>query len=93
MQRRWLGLPIGFFCHLVLDGAWVRTEAFWWPFGSGEVAGVGLRAVWLLVVMELIGAAALWWSWRRFGLADANRRRDFLRTGRLAVAPRPSRRR
>ncbi|MCY4630842.1 MAG: hypothetical protein OXE75_08155 [bacterium] len=93
VQRRWLGLPIGFFCHLVLDGAWVRTEAFWWPFGSGEVAGVGLRAVWLLVVMELIGAAALWWSWRRFGLADANRRRDFLRTGRLAVAPRPSRRR
>ncbi len=93
VQRRWLGLPIGLFCHLVLDGAWLRTETFWWPFGPGEVAGVGLPAVWLLVAMELVGAAVLWWSWRRFGLAEADRRRAFVRAGRLAVAPRPSRRR
>lgn len=91
VQRRWLGVPIGIFGHLVLDGAWLRTETFWWPLGSGEVAGARLRPVWLLVVMELIGAAALWWSWRRFGLTDPVCRRAFLRTGRLAVASRPRR--
>ncbi|MCY3786404.1 MAG: hypothetical protein OXG55_12160 [bacterium] len=93
VQRRWLGVPIGLFCHLVLDGAWLRTGTFWWPLGSGEVAGRGLRPIWLPVIMELIGAAALWWSWRRFGLADPARRRDFRRAGRLTVAPRPPRRR
>ena len=91
VQRRWLGVPIGLFCHLVLDGAWLRTGTFWWPLGSGEVAGRGLGPIWLLILMELIGAAALWWSWRRFGLADPARRRDFLRAGRLAAAPRPRR--
>ena len=93
VQRRWLGIPIGLFCHLVLDGAWLRTETFWWPFGTGEVGGSALRPIWLLVVMELIGAAAVWWSWRRFGLAEPVRRRDFLGAGRLAVVPRPVRRR
>ncbi|MDE0654130.1 MAG: hypothetical protein OXI26_10795 [bacterium] len=93
VQRRWLGMPIGIFCHLVLDGAWLRTETFRWPLGSGDVAAASLRPVWLLVAMELIGAAALWWSWRRFGLTDPVRRKAFLRAGRLAAAPRPSRRR
>ena len=93
VQRRWLGVPIGLFCHLVLDGAWLRTETFWWPLSAGEVAGRGLRPIWLLAVMELIGAAALLWSWRRFGLTDPARRRDFLRAGRLAVAPRAPRER
>ena len=85
VQRRWLGIPIGLFCHLVLDGAWLRTETFWWPLGTGDVAGAVLRPIWLLVVMELIGAAGLWWSWRRFGLGDPVRLRAFLRAGRLAV--------
>ncbi len=86
VQRRWLGLPIGIFCHLILDGAWLRSALFWWPLGGvrlGEVESAGLRPIWALAVMECIGAAALWWSWRRFGLADSHRRREFLRTGRL----------
>ena len=37
-QRRWLGIPIGLFAHLVLDGTWARTEVFWWPFaGTGAL--------------------------------------------------------
>lgn len=92
VQRRWLGAPIGALCYLVLDGAWLRTETFWWPLG-GEAAAASLRPVWLLVVMEALGAAALWWWWRRFGLADPLRRGKFLRTGRLGGAPRPARRR
>lgn len=95
VQRRWLGLPIGIFCHLILDGAWLRSALFWWPLGGvhlGDISVSGLRPIWALALMEAIGAAALWWSWRRFGLADPHRRRAFLRTGRLEGPARPSRR-
>lgn len=94
VQRRWLGLPIGLFCHLILDGAWLRSAQFWWPLGGvrlGEVAAAGLRPIWALAVMESIGAAALWWSWRRFGLGESQRRSEFARTGRLEPPARPSR--
>ena len=93
-QRRWLGLPIGLLCHLILDGAWLRPALFWWPLGGmrlGDVAVGGLRPPWALAVMEFIGAAALWWSWRRFGLADRRRRAAFLRTGRLEGPARAAR--
>jgi len=36
------------------------------------------------LLLELAGAGALLWSYRRFGLADAGRRSEFLRTGHLA---------
>ena len=88
VQRRWLGFPIGLFCHLVLDGAWLRTGTFWWPL-TAAAGAPDLRPAWMLAVMELIGAAALWWSWRRFGLADAARRSDFLHAGRLQVPAPP----
>ena len=93
VQRRWLGIPIGLFCHLILDGAWLRPGTFWWPLdgvATGDVAAAGLRPLWAVLAMELAGAVALWWSWRRFGLADAARRRDFLRRGRLEPPPRPA---
>lgn len=85
-RRRWLGLPIGVFVHLVLDGTWTNTELFWWPafgldlpdvdlptFGSGAAG----------LVLEALGAAAIWWSWRQFRLDDPARRQMFLREGRL----------
>jgi len=40
------------------------------------------RGAWY-VPLELAGAVALAWGWRRFGLADSTRRRAFLTTGRL----------
>ncbi len=92
LQRRWLGFPIGLFCHLILDGAWLRPASFWWPLGGvalGDVAAVSLRPLWAALTMEFVGAVALWWSWRRFELTDPARRRAFLRRGQLAPPPRP----
>lgn len=88
LRRQLLALPIGTFVHLVLDGAWTSTEVFWWPFLGGDFSGDGLpsasRPLALTVMMEVAGAVALVWFWRRFGLDEAGRRRRFLRTGRLA---------
>jgi hypothetical protein len=86
-RRRWLGIPIGTFLHLVLDGTWATATLFWWPFLGGDpFSGTAPeldRPAGVLVVMELAGAAALWWIWRAFGLADPERRADLVRTGRL----------
>jgi hypothetical protein len=85
-RRRLLALPIGTFLHLVLDGVWTRTELFWWPafglsFGDAGVPSLdrGLSNI----PLELAGAVALVWSWRRFGLDDRTRRATFVRTGHL----------
>lgn len=94
-RRRLLALPIGTFCHLVLDGMWTRTATFWWPFFSGAFEGSGLpsfdRPVMLTVMLELVGLAALVRCWARFELGVPERRREFLRTGRLGrdLAPGP----
>lgn len=101
VRRRWLGLPIGLFLHLVLDGAWSDRRLFWWPFDGLAFVHRPLpeldRPVAVLVVQELVGLVALGWWWRRFGLADPARRRAFLRTGQvgrdLAEAREPSGRR
>ena len=89
-RRRWLGVPIGLFLHLVLDAAWARTALFWWPVvGHGAFDGSLPeldRPLALTVLLELAGAGALRWLWRGFALADPARRADLVRTGRL---PRP----
>ena len=86
VRRRWLGLPIGMFVHLVLDGSIARPELFWWPLGGAGAFGQSLpelsAGIWLLVG-ELIGLGALLWAVGRFGLDDADRRRRFLHTGQL----------
>lgn len=86
VQRRLVAVPIGVFLHLVLDGIWTNTTAFWWPFAGfswsddrlPELARGGFD-----VVLELVGLGALWWCWRRFGLDRPARRERFLRTGQL----------
>ena len=86
-RRRLLALPIGTFLHLVLDATWARTDVFWWPVSGPSFGGAGLpslsRPVLLLAAQELAGAVALAWWWARFRLDDPDRRRHFLRTGRL----------
>jgi hypothetical protein len=85
-QRRLVAIPIGVFVHLLLDGIWTDTEAFWWPFAGlawsdarlPELARGGFD-----VVLEIAGGAALWWCWRRFRLFEPARRERFLRTGQL----------
>lgn len=86
VRRRWLGIPIGMFVHLALDGTWTVTELFWWPaFGwtvpdvSVPTFGRGAAGV----VMELVGLAVGVWCWKRFGLDDPERRRTFIAEGRL----------
>lgn len=86
VQRRLVAVPIGVFLHLVLDGAWADTTAFWWPFtgfswSDSELPELGRGG--LNLVLEACGAAALWWCWRTFGLDDRARRERFLRTGQL----------
>jgi hypothetical protein len=88
-RKRWLGLPIGTFLHLVLDGAFADTRVFWWPFTGVARPDVALpsvdRGLWNLL-LEVAGAAMLVWCWRRFELADPERRRALVRTGHV-VAP------
>jgi hypothetical protein len=86
VQRRWIGVPIGMFLHLVLDGMWTRTEVFWWPaFGwelDGPLPEVD-RAPLVVAFMELFGALALVWFWRTFRLGEPANRTRFRRTGQL----------
>ena len=59
VARRFVGLPIGMFLHLVADGTWSRAELFWWPFlgtaslGAGDVPERAHLAV--SFVLEVVG--------------------------------------
>lgn len=86
LRRRWLGIPVGLYAHLVLDGTWTDAHLFWWPFfGTGfESRSLPELRPWpVLVLAELAGLAALWWMVRTFSLNDPERRAEFLRSGRL----------
>ena len=90
-----LAIPIGMMLHLVWDGAFSATNVFWWPFSGdwGDTRVPSLERGWWNIVLELLGAAALYWAWRRFGLDGAERRREFVRSGRLTErsgAPSPT---
>ncbi|TML18982.1 MAG: hypothetical protein E6G39_02285 [Actinobacteria bacterium] len=67
--RRAIGLPIGLLLHLVLDGTWMNRSEF------DHVA--------TSVVLEIVGVAMAIFAIRRFELARPDRRREFMRTGRL----------
>jgi hypothetical protein len=85
-----LGLPIGMILHLVFDGAWNNTEVFWWPFFGWAFDDAPLpvvdRGAWSLL-LEAIGVALCAWLWRHNRLGDPERRRAFLRDGRLDAVP------
>ena len=89
VARRFVGLPIGMFLHLVADGTWSRADLFWWPFlgasalGAGDVPERAHLAVSL--VLEVAGVMAAVWLGRRYDLHDHDVRRRFLRNGRLAT--------
>ena len=86
VRRQWLGLPIGMFVHLVLDGAWANTDVFWWPFFGTSFADEQLPEIArgaLSLLMELVGIGALIYGWRRYGFEDRAARDRFVRTGQL----------
>ena len=65
----------------MLSAAWAHKEVFWWPAFGATRPNVPLLAAWPVVVIEeLLGLAAAWWAWTRFGLRDADRRRQLVRT-------------
>ena len=87
LRRRLLAVPVGTFLHLVLDAIWTRRQVFWWPLFGVSFHDQRLPSIdhgWLVVaVEELAGAVLLVWWWRRFHLTEPERRRAFVRTGRL----------
>ncbi len=88
--RRFVGIPIGMFLHLVADGTWSRAELFWWPFLGGDALGTGQvpeRAhLAASLMLEIVGVAGVAWIVSAFGLTAPAARARFVRTGRLARA-------
>ncbi|MCU1360576.1 MAG: hypothetical protein JWN99_1865 [Ilumatobacteraceae bacterium] len=86
LRKRLLAVPIGVLLHIVFDGAFTNKNVFWWPFTGGFDGArlpIAERTLVLNLALEAAGAAMLWWSSRAFGLADRDRRRQLVRTGRL----------
>lgn len=85
-RRRWLGIPIGMFLHLVLDASWSNQSVFWWPFTGwrfpDERSPIIDRGIWSLL-LELVGWMIALWLWGEFGLDDAGRRSRLWHTGQL----------
>jgi hypothetical protein len=86
LQRALLAVPIGVLLHLVLDGAWTDTHAFWWPlFGwswsDAELPELGRGG--LNILLEAVGALACFYAYRRFRLDEPERRAHFVHTGRV----------
>ena len=79
VRRQWLGIPIGLFMHLLLDGTWAHAELFWWPFlGTSEVLGTGTlsefdRSISVVLIMELAGIAVLAFFARRLDVLGAGK--------------------
>ena len=84
LRRRLLCLPIGVFCGLVLSGAFLNDDLFWWPFlGTSFQHESLLPAAWVVVVEELVGLAVCWFLVGQYDLYLPGPRREFWRTGRL----------
>jgi hypothetical protein len=88
LRRSLLGVALGILLHLVFTGAWADTGVFWWPFSGARLGVTPLPEIsrgWLNVPLEVIGAALVGWIVVRAGLAAPDARREFLRSGYLAL--------
>ncbi|MGI9614047.1 MAG: hypothetical protein ACR2QO_14150 [Acidimicrobiales bacterium] len=88
LRRRLLGIPIGMFLHLVLDGTWTNAELFWWPafgieFGEQTLPELD-RSVLFGAVLEVLALVLGFVAWRRYGLDASENRRLLWREGHLA---------
>ena len=86
-RRRLLALPIGLFRHLIFDASWTNPNIFWWPVAGVSFGDSGILLVegslGKIILLELSGVLSLMWLFKRFGLSDAQRRKKFVRTGRI----------
>jgi hypothetical protein len=83
-RRRLVCLPIGMLCGVAVSRAFLHDGVLLWPFLGPMPSDVPLVGPWpVVVVQELVGAGALAALALRHRLADPERLRRFLRTGRL----------
>jgi len=87
LRRQLLGVPIGLFVHLVLDGSWTRAELFWWPafgfdFGPSTLPEFD-RPLVVGLFLEVLGIVAAVWAYRRYDLSDPKKRDRLIQTGQL----------
>lgn len=86
-RRRLIGVPIGWYVGIALSGSFEYREVFWWPLLGTDLDGAPIwPPLGWAIAFEIAGWLAALWCWIRFGLRDPQRRRAFLRTGRLTVA-------
>jgi hypothetical protein len=84
LRRRWLCLPIGVFCGLILSGAFANNDRFWWPFLGSSFPHDALLPVWWVVLLEeLVGLFVCWVLVGQYDLYLPGPRQEFFRTGRL----------
>ncbi len=86
IRRRLLGLPIGMFLHLVLDGTWATAELFWWPFFGADFSQLSVpeaQAPLARILLEVVAVVVAVVAWRRYGLDSAEARHRLLRQGHL----------
>ena len=83
LRKRLLAIPIGMFGHLVLDGAWLNADAFWWPITNGSSRRLPVldRGIGLVIAQESVGVMLAIYFVRRVKLTTPARRRLFVRTG------------
>lgn len=87
VRRRWLCLPIGTFCALVLSGAWTETAVLWWPtLGWSFPPGDLLPPLWVVLIEEALGLTAIWFLVGVCDLYVPERRAVLFETGRLEAA-------
>ena len=88
IRKTLLGLPVGTMLHLVFTGAWTNTTVFWWPFFGFDFDSarhpVAARGWWTLL-LEAVGVGLCWWIVQHARLRSPDQRRQFWRTGQLAI--------
>lgn len=93
-RKRWMALAIGVFLHLLLDMP-LDAELLWWPllgtefpaFAEGalvDLVAYLVKSPWV-VLQEALGLGYLVYLYRKVHLADADRRREWMSTGRLPL--------
>ena len=86
LRRRWLGIPVGLYAHLVLDATWADKHLFWWPFlGTSFPHDALLPSWWVVLILELVGLFCCWVVVGQYDLYLPGPRREFFRTGRLTA--------
>lgn len=91
LRRVLLALTVGLLVHLVLDGAWLNSNNFWFPFThlKGQIP-VLERPLAVNLVLEVVGFGVGLRLVKRFGLSSVEARSAFMARGHIdASASRP----